>query len=261
MAGGVVAAFSGPNLARLTIDLFPDASFAACFLGLIALHSVTILLLLRIDIPPPPAGENRAATTPLPELLRRPALLIAIAAGVAGYASMNLVMTATPLAMVGHDFTFGHAAMVIQWHVFAMFAPSFFTGHIIARIGVLNVIIAGAACILVCVAINLNGASLVHYLVALIALGLGWNFMFVGATALLTTTHDVADRAKVQGFNEFMIFGSVSLASFASGAVQQELGWFATNLMVLPVVLAALAATAWLRLSAMPAAGSTSGGK
>jgi MFS family permease len=259
MAGGVIAAFSGPNLARFTIHLFPEADFAGCFAALIALHSVTILLLILIDIPAPSAAERQQGGVSLGQLLSRPALPVAIGAAVAGYASMNLVMTATPLAMVDHHFAFSDAAMVIQWHVFAMFAPSFVTGHLIARFGLLNVILAGAGCILICVAVNLSGTSFPHYLVALIALGLGWNFMYVGATALLTTTHAASDRAKVQGLNEFLTFGSVSVASLASGAVQQGLGWSAANLLVMPVVLAALAAVAWLKLTGWTPAGSTKG--
>jgi MFS family permease len=151
--------------------------------------------------------------------------------------------------MVGHHFAFSDAAMVIQWHVFAMFAPSFLTGHLIARFGVANVIMAGAALILVCVAVNLGGISLFHYLAALVALGTGWNFMFVGGSALLTSAHEPAEKAKVQGLNEFLVFGSVALASFASGAVQYNLGWLAVNLVVMPLTLIALAATAWLKLA------------
>lgn len=250
MAGGVLAAFAGPNLAKLTIDAFPGASYAGCFVAMVGLHTLTILLLSFIDIPTPSAAEQKTSGAPLAQILRRPALAVAVLAAVAGYSSMNLVMTATPLAMVGHDFAFADAAMVIQWHVFAMFAPSFFTGHLIARFGHPNVIMAGAALILLCVAINLGGASLYHYLFALVALGAGWNFMYVGGSALLTTAHEPAERAKVQGLNEFVVFGMVALASFASGAVQYGFGWLAVNLVVVPLTILALAATAWLKLSA-----------
>jgi MFS family permease len=248
MAGGVAAAFLGPNLAKLTVDLL-SSSYAGCFAALMGLHILTILLLALIDIPTPTAAERQVSGAPLGQIIRRPAIVVAILAAVAGYSSMNLVMTATPLSMVGHHFAFSDAAMVIQWHVFAMFAPSFLTGHLIARFGVANIIMAGAALILVCVAVNLSGISLFHYLAALVALGTGWNFMFVGGSALLTSAHEPAEKAKVQGLNEFLVFGSVALASFASGAVQYSLGWLAVNLVVMPLTLIALAATAWLKLA------------
>lgn len=128
-----------------------------------------------------------------------------------------------------------------------MFAPSFVTGHLIARFGAPTIIMAGTALILACVAINLHGVSLYHYVAALVALGAGWNFTFIGGSALLTSAHDAAERAKVQALNEFLVFGSVALASFASGAVQYGLGWLAVNLVVVPLTLAALAAAAWLK--------------
>jgi MFS family permease len=249
MAGGVLAAFIGPNLAKLTVEAFPGASYAGCFAALVGLHTLTILLLSFIDIPTPPAAGQKNSGASLGHILRRPALVVAMLAAVAGYSSMNLVMTATPLSMVGHDFAFSDAAMVIQWHIFAMFAPSFVTGHLISRFGHLNVIMAGAALILLCVAINLGGTSLYHYLLALMALGVGWNFMYVGGSALLTTAHEPTEKAKVQGLNEFLVFGAVALASFASGAVQHGLGWLAVNLIVLPLTILALAVTAWLKLA------------
>lgn len=249
MAGGVLAAFAGPNLAKLTVEAFPGVSYAGCFVAFVGVHTLTILLLSFIDIPTPSAAEQKTSGAPLTEILRRPALAVAVLAAIAGYSSMNLVMTATPLAMVGHHFAFADAAMVIQWHVFAMFAPSFVTGNLIARFGHSNVIMAGAALILLCVAINLSGTSLYHYLFALVALGAGWNFMYVGGSALLTTAHAPAERAKVQGLNEFLVFGVVALASFASGAVQHGFGWLAVNLVVVPLMIVALAATAWLKLS------------
>jgi hypothetical protein len=252
MAGGVAAAFLGPNLAKFTVDLFADATYAGCFAALMGLHALTILLLMLIDIPTPSAAERRDSGAPLGLILRRPAIAVAVLAGIAGYSSMNLVMTATPLSMVGHHYSFSDAAMVIQWHVFAMFAPSFVTGHFIAKIGATKIVMLGAALILACVAINLHGESLVHYVSALICLGGGWNFMYVGGSALLTASHDLAERAKVQALNEFLVFGSVAIASFASGAVQHGLGWFAVNLVVVPLTVAALAAAAWLTVVPKP---------
>lgn len=248
MAGGVAASFVGPNLARITAQAWPGADFAGSFAAMIGLHLATALLLLAIDIPRPSAEERRETGAPLGQLLRRPALLVAMGVALGGYAVMNLVMTATPLSMVAHHHSFDAAATVIQWHVFAMFAPSFFTGHLIARFGVHAVIAAGAALIFGCVAVNLTGIGFPHYLVALMLLGVGWNFMFIGGTALLGTTHSPAEKARVQGINEFAIFGAVALASLASGAVQHGLGWVAVNLAVAPVMIAALVAALWLKL-------------
>ncbi|HEY4136292.1 MAG TPA: MFS transporter [Alphaproteobacteria bacterium] len=249
MAGGVIASFVGPNLARYGLDAISGTLYAGSFVALAGLHLLTLLLLAGIDIPRPAPVDPDAPRVPLGHILRRPAFVVAMVAAVAGYASMNLVMTSTPLSMVDHHHPFDHAATVIQWHVFAMFAPSFFTGHLIARFGVHNVIVAGAALILACVGVNLAGTDFGHFLVALVLLGVGWNFMYIGATTLLTTTHNLAEKAKVQGINEFVIFGSVALASLASGAVQQEFGWLFVNLVVAPLVVAGLLAVLWLKLS------------
>lgn len=248
MAGGVVAAFIGPNLAKLGVDAIAGTIYAGSFALLAGVHLLALLMLSGIDIPKPAAVGPGQSGAPWAVILRRPAFLVAMFAAVAGYASMNLVMTATPLSMVGHHHPFDHAATVIQWHVFAMFAPSFFTGHLIARFGVHRVIATGALLILACVGINLSGTDFPNYIVALVLLGVGWNFMFIGATALLTATHDAAERARVQGLNEFVIFGAVALASLASGAVQHQLGWIFVNLVVTPLVLAALVAVLWLRV-------------
>lgn len=252
MAGGVVASFIGPNLAKYGAGAISGTVYAGSFAALAVLHLLALLLLSRIDIPNPTSAERAATGASWAVILRRPAFLVAMFAAVAGYASMNLVMTATPLSMVGHHHPFDHAATVIQWHVFAMFAPSFFTGHLIARFGVHRIIMAGAALILACVGINLSGTDYPHYIASLVLLGVGWNFMFIGATTLLTTTHDAAEKAKVQGLNEFAIFTAVAIASLASGAVQHELGWAFVNLVVAPLVLGAWAAVWWLRLRIKP---------
>jgi MFS family permease len=162
---------------------------------------------------------------------------------------MTLVMTATPLAVVGHSLQFRDAAIIIQWHVLAMFAPSFFTGTIIKRIGVLPVIVCGALFILACVVINLQGTGVMHFTAALVALGLGWNFMFVGGTTLLTSVITRPEQAKMQGLNDFLVFSFVALASLSSGAAYQSFGWQAVNLGAVPGATVALAAAIWLALS------------
>ena len=249
MAGGVIAAFTGPNLARFTADLIPAATFAGSFAAIAALQVLTILLLFFIDIPRLTAEERKDQGRPIGDVLRQPAAVVAILAAVAGYSAMTLVMTATPLAVVGHSLQFRDAAIIIQWHVLAMFAPSFFTGTIIKRIGVLPVIVCGALFILACVVINLQGTGVMHFTAALVALGLGWNFMFVGGTTLLTSVITRPEQAKMQGLNDFLVFSFVALASLSSGAAYQSFGWQAVNLGAVPGVTMALAAAIWLALS------------
>lgn len=247
MLGGVVAALLGPELAKATRDLFPPFAFAGCFAAIALLWLVSLVPVSRLHLPRLSAAEQAGPRRPISIIARQPAFVVAALSGMVGYAVMTLVMTATPLAMVGHHHPFDDAATVIQWHVFAMFAPSFFTGHLITRFGVHGVIAAGGALILACVGINLSGTAFANYTAALVLLGVGWNFMFIGATTLLTTTHDADERARVQGLNEFVIFGAVALASLASGAVQHQLGWIFVNMIVAPLVLAAVVAVLWLR--------------
>lgn len=246
LAGGVVAAFSGPNLARFTVNSIGDVTFAGCFAALSAIQFVTIVLLMLVDIPRLSAEERRDQGRPIKEILRIPAVPVAILAGMAGYSSMTLVMTSTPLAMHGMGHEFGDAAFVIQWHVFAMFAPAFVTGHLINRIGVLPVIIAGAGFILLCVFINHLGYGLWQFTSALVALGLGWNFMFVGGTSLLAGVVLRTEQAKIQGCNDFLVFGSVAVAALLGGTLYNSAGWETLNYAVLPGVLFSLVATLWL---------------
>ncbi len=248
MAGGVIAAFTGPNLANFSKDFFDAVTFAGSYAALALLQGLTLLILLFLDIPKPGEGERRASGRPLIVISRQPTFVVAALAAMTGYASMNLIMTATPLAMVDHDYPFADTAFVVQWHVFSMFAPSFFTGHLIDRFGVLKIIICGGLLVLACVGINLAGTGLFHFLWALALLGVGWNFLFVGATTLLTTAHTAPEKAKTQGFNDFLVFGSVALASLFSGAIQNSFGWQVVNYSVFPFILSALAATFWFRM-------------
>jgi predicted MFS family arabinose efflux permease len=248
LAGGVIAAFSGPNLARITVDAM-SATFAGSFAALAAIQVTTILLLLFVNIPGLSAAERKEQGRPFAEILRMPAVPVAILAGVAGYSSMTLVMTSTPLAMQGTGHVFASTAFVIQWHVFAMFAPAFVTGHLIKRLGALPVIATGAGLNLLCVAVNLSGQALWHYTFALMALGVGWNFMFIGGTSLLTGSITRPEQAKIQGANDFLVFGSVALAALSGGVLNQTQGWSMVNLAVLPGIGAAMVATLWLWLA------------
>ncbi|MCZ6447415.1 MAG: MFS transporter [Alphaproteobacteria bacterium] len=245
LAGGVVAAFSGPNLARITVDALGDVAFTGSFAAFAGIQVVTISLLVFVNIPGLSAGERKDQGRPLVEILRIPAVAVAILAGVAGYSSMTLVMTSTPLAMDGMGHGFGDTAFVIQWHVFAMFAPSFVTGHLIKRFGVLPVIVAGACFILACVAVNQMGHGLWQFTMALMALGIGWNFMFVGGTSMLTGAITRPEQAKVQGINDFLVFGAVALGAMSGGILHQNFGWEILNYAVVPGIAASLVAALW----------------
>lgn len=246
LAGGVLAALAGPELAKLTTPLFAPILFAGSYLALVGLTLLSTLLLAFIRIAPPSASEQTAAGRPLLEIIRQPRFVVALTVAVISYGTMNLVMTATPLAMSICGFALGDTAFVIQWHALGMFAPSFVTGRIIERVGVLKVTGLGLALIGGCVVINLAGVTLGHFWWALLLLGLGWNFAFVGATTLLTTTYRPEERAKVQGVNDLTIFAGVACTAFASGALHHLFGWQAVNLGVLVPVLTTALLVLWL---------------
>lgn len=251
MAGGVIAALAGPNLARYTAHLIPEAVYAGSIGSTILLYLASLFLLSQVRIPPEP-GEVHGTMRRLGEIARQPLYLAALVGGAAGYGAMVLIMTATPLAMHRYAYSFSDTAFVIQWHVLGMFAPSFVTGYLIARFGALNIIMTGALLILACVAANLTGTAMVHFWVALLLLGTGWNFMFIGATTLLTVTYAPAEKAKSQALNDFTVFTIVTLASLSSGALLQFVGWRMVNLAVIPLMVTALVVTAWQRLKSSP---------
>lgn len=247
LAGGVAAAIAGPTLVRVTADLLAPIPFLGAYVTLTVLPLLAALALAFLDIPKPGTAESAAPGRPLLAIVRQPTFIVAVLGGMVGYSVMNLVMTATPLAMVGCGFGVADAALVIQWHVIAMFAPSFVTGVIIQRFGVLNVMLAGMVLLAACVAVALAGVDIGHFAVALIALGLGWNFAFVGASTLVTEAYRPAERAKAQATNDFLVFGSVACASLSSGAVLHLFGWDAVQVFALPFVAVAAAAILWLK--------------
>jgi len=247
LSGGVAAAIIGPELAKWSRDL-TAATFAGCFAATAVLFAISMLLLQWLHMPRPGAAELRAAGRPLARIARQPVFVVAALGGMVGYAVMALVMTAAPLAMIGHRHGFEDAAFVIQWHAIAMFAPSFVTGHLIRRFEVLNVLLTGAALIAGCIGVGLSGAGVLEYWLALVLLGLGWNFLYIGATALLTEAYRPAETAKVQALNDFLIFSLVALSSFSSGVLQDEFGWRMVNLVAIPPILAAFLATIWLKV-------------
>ena len=247
LAGGLLSALLGPEILRATSGIASSVPYMSAYLAMIVLNVVGAIGLKFLDIPPPPRMAVAADTgRPLALIARQPAFLIAVLAGMVGFASMSLVMTSTPLAMVGHGFTPGHAADVVRWHIVAMFAPSFVTGAVIARFGRLPVIAAGLLLLGTCGVIALAGVELQHFYLALVALGIGWNFSYIGATSLLGTTHTRAEQAKVQGLNDFLVLGFVAVGSFGSGALLEAFGWSAVQYAMAPALLIALAGVAWL---------------
>ncbi len=249
LAGGVVAAVVGPNLANGTRELLGSVPFAGSYVALSGLYVLSFVVLSFVQLRPPPdlsASEEHAPVRPLRAIVSQPKFITALLCGMLGYGVMNLVMTATPLAMQHHHHVFADTAFVIQWHVLGMTAPSFFTGQLIQRFGVLKIMLVGALLGLGCVLINLLGDSVWHFWTALLLLGVSWNFLFIGATTLLTETYHPSESAKTQAFNDFAIFTTVALASLGSGALQNLFGWRAVNLGVLPLLLVILLSIAWL---------------
>ncbi len=248
MSGGIVAALIGPQLAKYMVDAMGPVPFVGIYVTIAAIALMTIGVLAPLRIPMPTAAERAKGGRPLSVIARQPAFIVAVLSAMMGYGVMTLVMTATPLAMLACDHSFGDAAFVIQWHVLGMFVPSFFTGDLIRRFGALRVIAVGGLALLGCVAFNLAGIEMWNFWVALVLLGIGWNFMFIGGTTLLTDTYLPEEKAKIQSFNDFMVFGMVALASLSSGFLQQTIGWQAVNTGIVPLVALALCGTLWLAM-------------
>ena len=246
LAGGVIAAFAGPNLANWSRHLLTD-EFAGSYASLIGLYLLAFGFAYFMRIPKPVPVLRAQSGRPLAAIARQPAYLVAAAGAMVGYGVMNFIMIATPLAMQGYAHPFSDTAFVIQWHVFGMFVPSFFTGHLIKRFGTSNIMLTGILLLGLCVWINFTGTTVTHFWGALLLLGLGWNFLFVGATTLLTETYSLNEKAKAQALNDFFVFGTVTLTSFSSGAVQHALGWETVNMAVIPFLIIMIIANIWLR--------------
>jgi MFS family permease len=234
MAGGIASAVIGPELVKHSKDLVLPYLFLGTYLLLALLPPACMAILAIVDLPPAPPRPKVA--TPVIEIIRRPAFMTAALAGMVSYGAMNLVMTSTPLEMMLCGFGVGASATVIQAHAVAMFAPGFVTGRLIARYGVRPVIIVGAALTAGCVLVAVTGRSFAHFSVALVLLGIGWNFMFVGATSLLSTAHAPEERVRAQAANDVLVFGTVACTAFASGAVHAHAGWEILNLGLLPAL-------------------------
>jgi len=252
LAGGMFAAVLGPQLVIFTKDLWAPYLFAGTFVAqsLCAILAGGVIALLRL--PRPAVAPRLAEGKPLKELARQPQFIVAVACGVASYVMMNVMMTAAPLAMVMCHHSVGDAALGIQWHVIGMYAPSFFTGALISRFGLRTIMATGLALITAAAVIGLLGITLWNFWAALAVLGIGWNFAFIGATTLVTECHGPRERNKVQSFNDFLVFGSMALGSFSSGALLARFGWSAVNTVVFPVVVVAAALLLWGSLARRP---------
>ena len=238
LAGGVVAALIGPNLANISRDWIGSAPFAASFAVVMALYlcSCAALSLLRLPAQAEDHVDESEPVRPLREIARQPAYQTALVCAALGYGVMSLVMTATPLAMNHHHHGMPDTSFVIQWHVLAMFAPSFFTGRLIESWGVEAILFLGALFGVACVGINLLGTSVWHFWLALVLLGLSWNFLFIGGTTLLTRAYRPVEKARVQASNDFVVFTTVALSSLSAGALQYQFGWRMVNIGVLPML-------------------------
>ncbi|WGW03226.1 MFS transporter [Tropicibacter oceani] len=254
MAGGLVSAIIGPQLVKLTADAYV-IPFLGTYIAVIAVNvfGSGLFLFLRIPKPPIPSMDAPKGRSRM-ELLKTPRIAVAVICAMVSYALMNLVMTSTPLAVVGCGFDKGDAADVVTAHVLAMYVPSFFTGHLIARFGVEKIVAAGLVILAAAGAVALSGVELEQFFVALILLGVGWNFGFIGATTMLAGAHEAHERGRMQGLNDLLVFGGVTFASLSSGGLMNcsggtaQQGWTAVNLAMAPFLVLAGGALIWLAL-------------
>ncbi|SDG28769.1 Predicted arabinose efflux permease, MFS family [Onishia taeanensis] len=252
MGGGVLAAFLGPWLAN-TSRALGETPFLVSFLGLGALYVLALLVLTIVRLPPPEKTHESGIPRPLIQVLRQPAFIVAVLAATVGYGVMNVAMTATPLAMTaaGHDFA--HIATTIQWHVLAMFLPSFFTGHLSARFGARSMIVLGCLLLVASAMVAQVTHSIAGFYTGLVLLGLGWNFTFLPATGLLTESYRPADKARTQAANEFLVFSTVAATALLAGPLVSEFGWAYLNALLIPLSLLPIMALIWQRLASRAA--------
>jgi MFS family permease len=247
MAGGLIGAVVGPNLAARTRNLF-EVPFAGAYIALALVAVLAIVLLSLIEFPPAPARKAGGGGRPLSEIMKQPVFIVSAAAGALSYGVMNLLMAATPIAMQQCGLPFSDAALVLEWHVIGMFAPGFFTGHLIKRFGALPIMGVGVALNLGCIAVALSGVDLHQFLVALFLLGVGWNFVFTGSTTLSLSVYTPEEKDRAQGALNFFVFATLAVSSFASGVLVTTQGWRLLNWgSLLPVILTG-AALFWLAL-------------
>jgi predicted MFS family arabinose efflux permease len=248
-AGGVVAAILGPTLARVTHDQMQPL-YIATYVAMFGMHVVIFTVMSFIRFPPVPAPSKAdGVARPLREIAAQPTFIVAVLAGMMSFGTMSFLMSASPLAIVACGLPQTEAHWVILLHVLGMFAPAFFTGNLITRFGVLNIMLVGAAVLIAGVAAGIEGLSEWNFRIALMLNGVGWNFLFVGATTLVTTTYRPAERGKAQALNDFLVFATTATCSLLAGFLQSRLGWFPLNLLSIMLILTATAAVAWLRFN------------
>jgi len=247
LAGGLVGGIVGPQFSQRTVDLF-TTQYMGAYLSLIFFLVIVIVLLRWLDIPPPSEAELAGPVRPMREIAVQPAFFVAVTAATVGYGVMNLLMVSTPLAMGFCGHPFGDAATVIGWHVIGMFGPSFFTGSLIKRFGVLSVMFVGALILYVCVAIALSGITVAHFWASMVLLGIGWNFLYIGGTTLLTESYRPSEKAKVQGINDMIIFVTMATTSFSSGLLLDRNGWDMINYLALPFISIAVVGLLWMMI-------------
>lgn len=249
MAGGIVAAVVGPNLTIYSRNWFAETPFVGAYAALCGLYILALGLLFLVRLPAVSAQQIAGEKRPVLQILSQPKFIIASFSGMVGYTVMNLIMTATPLSMTHHGHHFSDSTWVIQWHVLGMFAPSFITGSLINRFGVSRMIVSGVILMLACIAINLSGQSVWHYWTALVLLGMGWNFMFIPASAMVTETYRPAEKSVAQASNEFLVFSMVAVSSLSAGWLENVYGWQWINLLALPILVLNLMLILWLSRS------------
>ena len=247
LAGGILGAVAGPNLASETRDVLP-VPFAGAYAALVGVALLALLTVSFIAFPPLPKPSAAAPGRPLREIARQPVFIVAVAACALGYGVMNLLMAATPIAMAQCSHPFADTALVLEWHVLGMFVPSFFTGSLIKRFGCLPVMAVGVLLNAICIAVALAGVELMHFVAALLVLGVGWNFLFIGGTTLFTQAYRPEEKTSAQAAMDTVIFTTMTITSFSSGALVTTRGWTMLNLgSIVPVLLAGVA-IAWLAL-------------
>jgi MFS family permease len=253
LAGGIVGGIFGPESSKVTRGLL-ETAYLGSFLSLILLALIAILILRRIDLPAPSAEERHGATRPLRTIMSQPAFIVAALGGITAYGVMNLLMAATPLAMQMCQHSYNSAMLVIEWHIIAMFAPAFGTGWLVARIGVLPVMFLGVALKVAAIAIAVSSITVTAFWLSMVLVGVGWCFLFVGGTTLLTETYTPAEKAKTQGVNDLLIYVTMAATSLTSGAILYKYSWNALNASALPMLAATALAILWLALRRRAAA-------
>ncbi|MBX3526130.1 MAG: MFS transporter [Rhodoblastus sp.] len=255
MTGGVLAGILGPQLVQHTMDIWPQHLFAATYVGQAIVALIAMAVLAGVEAPPASLqAVDQKPGRPLGQIVSQPQFVVAAICGTVSYALMNMVMTAAPLAMKMCGLSLSQSNLGIQWHILGMYAPSFITGSLIGRYGAKRIVALGLALEVAAALVDLHGVTVAHFWTGLILLGVGWNFGFIGASAMVVAAHRPEERTKVQSFNDFVIFGTMAVGSFASGQMLAGGGWSLVNMIVFPPAAIGLVALVWLALRPQPAA-------